>query len=125
MISVSAELGSFFSCGMIVGGLIAFVGNILFIYQNKGYQWLWVKWNYAAMSLYWSGLYLVIKFFPQVFKGDPQAFSRTWVRPVLDWLILLLAVTAWMRIRSLYIPDIIRDIIAKTRRKKNGSDDLD
>jgi hypothetical protein len=99
----------------IIGGLSAGLANLIYVIQNPNMEWGWIKWSYCAVGFYWSIIYSILLFIPEVNK---LAFVSLYVRPTISIMATLMAVGAMRRIKPIYLPDIIRKQIRKMKKNR-------
>lgn len=122
---ITAELGEVIIWIIIVTGILTGIGNVIYLKMNPNCEWNWIKINYMLMGFYWAGIYLAIKFFPGLFETSPSPFSRTYIRPAIAWLCLVLALSSLIRVtKSLYLPDLIRKLIADIKKRRERKDGM-
>ena len=107
---------------MIIGGFIVGIANLIDILRrsNKKRRFSdvgWAKWAYVALGFYWSIVYTILMFIPE---GKEYMFTSTFMRPANVFLVFLLLLANQ---KPIYLPDLIRDIIKKSKNrgeKRNG-----
>jgi len=107
---------------MIIGGFIIGLANLIDILKNSKKKRRfsdvgWAKWMHIVLGFYWSTTYTILAFLPE---GKEYMFTSTYIRPSMVILVFLLLLANQ---KPVYLPDLIRDAIKKSRNigdKRDG-----
>lgn len=100
---------------IIFGGFILGVVNIIdairSLYKRRISDAPWSKWAYALLGFYWSVTYFILILIPMEHKYE---FTSSWIRPSISFLVILLLLG---KQKPVYLPDIVRNFIKKSKSK--------
>ncbi len=107
---------------MIFGSFIVGLANLIDVLKNSKKKRRfsdvgWAKWTYIALGFYWSIIYSVLIFIPE---GQEYMFTSTFIRPSMVVLVFMLLLANQ---KPVYLPDLIKEAIKKSKlkgEKRNG-----
>lgn len=100
---------------IIFGGFILGIVNTIDALKNSYKRRVsdtpWSKWAYALLGFYWSVTYSILILIPMEHKYE---FTSSWIRPSISFLVILLLLG---KQKPVYLPDIVRNFIKKSKSK--------